>query len=310
MSASRSLPPIVHYSQHDPREHLGGVETFARNLELVFERVDYMTPRTLDLDRIRRERLPVVCDNHMVLDLPPDIPAIGFQHGVARVKWRATHNWGDLGLLRRQARAARRPNTLWVACAEWISRTFAELHGNGAQHVIYHPVDLERFDGRLTGERPRLLLHDARTEHKGKVLVERLARAFPQWEFEPLACPRERVPDRMRQARAFLHLSRYEGNSIVCNEAMAMNLPCFFTRVGLMLDANGPDDVWLIEPRDARRSANLVASFEAFLEALETRRFQPRLWSERHASPEASRAGWTRVMQQLADSYRWGTAAS
>ena len=44
------------------------------------------------------------------------------------------------------------------------------------------------------------------------------------------------MPDRFRQGAAFLHLSRYEGNSIVCNEAMAMDLPCLFTRVGLMRD--------------------------------------------------------------------------
>lgn len=291
---------VIHYAQYDPRKHVGGVETFARSLELVFERVDYMTPETLDLARIRRERLPVICDNHFVLDFPEDVPVIGFQHGVARVKWRETRDWGDLGRLRRQARAARRPNTLWVACAEWISSTFQQLYGNGAAHVIYHPVDLERFDGRGTGRRPRLILHDARSVHKGKPLVERLAAAFPDYDFEPLACPPEEVPERMRSGRAFVHLSRYEGNSIVCNEAMAMNLPCFFTRVGLMQDANGPSDVYLVDPRRIRRRpAELIAAFSDFLQSLDSRSYNPRSWSERHASPEASRAGWKAAMDDF-----------
>jgi glycosyltransferase involved in cell wall biosynthesis len=298
--AERLPHRIVHFSQHDPRTHVGGVETFARSLGLIFEAVEFMTPETLDVERLRRERLPVVCDNHWVLDLPPDLPAIGFQHGVARVKFGQTHNWGDLRLLRLQARAARRPNTLWVACAEWISSTFGELYGNRAAHVIYHSVDLERFDGRLSGDQPHLVLHDARSVHKGKQLVERLAKAFPKWRFEPLACQPHEVPDRMRSARAFVHLSRYEGNSIVCNEAMAMDLPCFFTRVGLMQDADGPKDVYLVDPgRVRRRPAELVESFADFLASLETRTYHPRAWSERHASPEASRRGWQAVMNSF-----------
>lgn len=298
---------VVHYGRHDPLTHVGGVETFARNLGLVFEQVEFMTPATLDVERVRRERLPVICDNHWVLDFPEDVPVIGFQHGVARVKWGETRNWGDLRLLRAQARAARRPNTIWVACAEWISSTFARLHGNRAHVVIYHPVDLERFDGRLTGERPRLILHDARTDHKGKRAIEHLARTFPAWEFEPLACSPEQVPDRLRSARAFAHLSRYEGNSIVCNEAMAMDLPCFFTRVGLMQDVSGPTDVYLVDPKVARRrTSGLVEAFAAFTASLDTRRYNPRAWSTQHASPDASRAGWQAAMhafEQLRDRY-------
>lgn len=298
--ASRLPHHVIHYARNDPRTHVGGVETFARSLALVFEQVDYMTPETLDLARVRREHVPVICDNHFVLDFPEDIPVIGFQHGVARVKWRETHNWGDLGLLRKQARAARRQNTLWVACAEWISSTFGKLHGNRAAHVIYHPVDLDRFDGRGTGRRPRLILHDARTAHKGKPLVERLAAAFPDYEFEPLACPPAEVPERMRSGRAFVHLSRYEGNSIVCNEAMAMNLPCFFTRVGLMQDPRGPTDVYVVDPRRVRRRpTELVSAFGDFLESLDARVYNPRAWSERHASPEASQAGWKAVMNDF-----------
>ena len=69
---------------------------------------------------------------------------------------------------------------------------------------------------------------------------------LPEWRFETLNCKPEDVPDRMREAAAFLHLSRYEGNSIVCNEAMAMNLPCLFTKVGLMNDGE-PLDVSIVE---------------------------------------------------------------
>ncbi|HEV8613499.1 MAG TPA: glycosyltransferase, partial [Gemmatimonadales bacterium] len=199
-----------------------------------------------------------------------------------------------------QRRAAARPNTLWVACAEWVSQTFARLHGNGARHVIYYPVDTERFDGRLADAGSRLLLHDARTRHKGKRVIPRLQAAFPEWRFEPLQCPPEQVPERMRRARAFVHLSRYEGNSLVCGEAMGMDLPCLFTRVGLLQDPNGPTDVWTVEVGLLDGDpAPLLREVGAFLESLETRRYHPRGWVLAHATLAHAEAGWRRVLQDF-----------
>jgi len=297
---------VVHYSLHDPRTHTGGVETFARNLELVFERVHFMTPKSLDLNRIRSERLPVLCDNHWVLDWPDEIPVVGFQHGVAARKMLVSPSSKNWTMAKRQRRAAKRRNTLWVACAKWIGRSFARLHGNAAQHVLYHAVDLEAFDGLREGEASRLILHDGRSRNKGSRLWPTLQEAFPQWHFEALSCSPDQVPDRMRSARAFVHLSRYEGNSIVCNEAMAMNLPCLFTRVGLMLDAPPDLDVATLSPRRAfGRPRGLVRSVGSFLESLDARSYAPRRWVETYASLDRYRAGWRDVMADF-DRMPWG----
>jgi glycosyltransferase involved in cell wall biosynthesis len=185
-----------------------------------------------------------------------------------------------------------------VACAQWISRTFAELHGNGARHVVYHQVDLDRFDGERRDIDPTLVLHDARTEPKGQALVQRLQAAFPQWKLEPLACTPQEVPDRMRRARAFVHLSRYEGNSIVCNEAMAMDLPCLFTRVGLMQDEGGPGEVEVIDAERAFADpAWLALRLGAFLAGLDEREVHPRRWVLEHAHLDVARASWKRVVE-------------
>ncbi|HWB74396.1 MAG TPA: hypothetical protein VG755_05565 [Nannocystaceae bacterium] len=288
---------IVHYGANDPETHRGGVESFARNLRLVFDEVLLWHPAVRDVERVRREQLLVVCDNHWVLDWPDDLRVVGFQHGVAEVKRTHTRTWKDRRLAARQAKAAKRKNTIWVACAQWIARTFGQLHGNAAQVVIRHPVDLARFDGRREQIDDRLLLHDARGEHKGERLVAELARRFPQWKLEPLACAPAEVPDRMRRARAFLHLSRYEGNSIVCNEAMAMDLPCLFTRVGLMQDEDGPRDVQLIDPVRAFADMDyLAAELAAFTDALATRTWNPRKWVLEHASIDEARARWADVV--------------
>lgn len=296
---------VVHYSRLDPETTQGGVESFARNLKLSFEHVDFMTPETRDEARVRRERLPVICDNHMVLDWPTDIPLLGFRHGMAWRKVQVTRSRHDLGLAARQLRAARRPNVTWVSCARWIDQAFARIAGGPGAGVVYHPVDLERFDGHREDTDSRLVLHDARSEHKGRHLFEHLARALPEYRFEPLACPSAEVPDRMRKAAAFMHLSRYEGNSIVCNEAMAMNLPCLFTRVGLMLDRDQRFDVELIEPGLAfREPAALLQATRAFLASLEHRRYQPRAWVTEHASLEATRAAWAHCLAEF-DQLSW-----
>ncbi len=288
---------VAHYGRHDPTTHVGGVETFARNLRLVFDEVALLHPKSAELKAWRERGLPIICDNQTVLDWPDSVPVIGFQHGVAAVKATHTRSFTDRRLARGQAKAARRERTVWVACAQWISRTFQALHGNGARHVVYHQVDLDRFDGQRREIDPRLVLHDARTEPKGKALVERLQAAFPQWKLEPLACTPQQVPDRMRRARAFLHLSRYEGNSIVCNEAMAMDLPCLFTRVGLMQDEGGPDEVEVIDAdRAFGEPAWLVERFAAFVDGLDDREVHPRRWVLEHATLPVARAGWQRVI--------------
>jgi hypothetical protein len=303
---SERLPrTVVHYALNDPRTTLGGVETFARNLGLVFEAVDFMTPDTLDLERIRRERLLVVCDNHWVTDLPDDIPAVAFQHGMAARKMLSIPHPETVRMAMRQRAAAKRGNTLWVACARWMSQAFGLLHGNRAEHVIYHAVDLDRFDGKLDNQGSRLVLHDGRTPHKGSKLWPHIARRFPDWRFEPLGCTPEQVPDRLRGAAAFVHLSRYEGNSIMCNEAMAMDLPCLFTRVGLMLD-DAALDVQLVSPWLAFASKRaLFEAMDRFLGSLDQRAYHPRRWVTANASFEAYLASWRAVLASF-ERMPWG----
>jgi hypothetical protein len=288
---------VVHYSGADPRSTVGGVQRFARNLERIFAQVRFMTPRSAERDAVRQARVPIICDNQFERDWPDGHPVIGFQHGVAAVKYRATRSLGHWRLARAQGRAAARPNTLWVACAHWVGRTFAQLYGNGAAHVIYYPVDTQRFDGRLRNTGSRLVLHDARTRNKGSRLIPRLQAEFPEWSFEPLGCPPEQVPERMRGAAAFIHLSRYEGNSLVCGEAMGMDLPCLFTRVGLLQDPQGPSELWPIEPAllDGH-PAPLLAEVGAFLTSLSERQYHPRPWVLEHATLELAERGWREVL--------------
>ena len=297
---------VLHYSAHDPRTTVGGVQTFARNLTLLFEEVRFATPKDCDFDLIVKHNIPVICDNQHVVDWPAGHPVIGFQHGVGAVKFNVTRSRGHRRLARAQRRAAKRQNTLWVANAEWVAAAFGRLYGNRVDHVIYYPVDVARFDAQLDGEGSRLILHDARTKHKGEALIEEIKKGFPKWQFEPLDCKPDLVPDRMRHARAFIHLSRYEGNSIVCNEAMAMNLPCMFTAVGLMQDRNRPTDVYLVDPDKIYGSrGSLIKEVGTFLESLDSRIYNPREWILANATPDISLDAWNRVMTHFQQMSGW-----
>lgn len=301
---SKVAARVVHYGANDPQTYRGGVESFARNLRLIFDEVSFMWEGHLDVERVRREKLLVICDNHWATDWPQDIPVVGFQHGVAAVKSSTTGNRTGRKMAKRQAKAAKRDNTVWVACAQWIASTFAALHGNGAHHVIYHQVDLERFDGLRRDTDPKLILHDARGAHKGEAEVAALTRRFPDWKLEPLACEPSEVPDRMRRAAAFLHMSRYEGNSIVVNEALAMDLPCFVTKVGLMKDEARPDDVYIVDPEKAFADADyLDREFAAFLRSLSTRTYNPRAWTLANAHIDVAREKWRAVVEQWAQGW-------
>ena len=306
--ADRIPVTVIHYSRYDPRRVTGGVERFGLTLERLFERVEYLTPADT---RARREalgrRIPIICDNQRVMDWPGGHPLIGFQHGVGAVKFQATGSFSHWNLARKQKRAAGRPATLWVACAQWVASAFESLYGTRVRHVIYYPTDCERFDGRLDNGGSRLVLHDARTRHKGRALIPVLQAALPDWSFEPLACRPEDVPGRMRKARAFVHLSRYEGNSLVCNEAMAMNLPCLFTRVGLMTDPAAPaGDVSVMDVDDAYGDRErLVGRVSAFLKGIDDRRWNPRAWVLAQANLTTSADGWRRVIADFEEMSGW-----
>lgn len=292
---------IIHYGRFNPERRTGGVEAFAKSLKLAFEDVRFLDagsagPGSAAMQEVVASGLPVVCDNHMVLDWPEGYPVIGFQHGVAAEKKLVTWSRTDWSLARKQAQAARRKSTIWVACARWISDEFSRRYGNQAHHIIYHTVDANRFDGELDNRGSRLVLHDGRSKHKGRELYPVLQDALPGWKFEALSCSPAQVPERMRGACAFMHLSRYEGNSIVCNEAMAMGLPCLFTRVGLMRDDESPD-VGIIEVRQAYgRRKRLIDSVSSFLDGLDDASYSPREWIVEHASQQAFIASWDTVI--------------
>ena len=88
-----------------------------------------------------------------------------------------------------------------------------------------------------------------------------------------------------------------------------MNLPCLFTRVGLMNDPDGPTVVVLMDVDTAYgRREQLVERMATFLASLDERDWSPRDWVIAHASPERSVEGWRRVMADFEEMSGWRLA--
>jgi len=214
---------------------------------------------------------------------------------------------------RDEARVAR--ERLPVVCDNhWVRDWPARIPVIGLQHGVSlvklratrRRVDLDlAFRQWLASRGSRLVLHDARDPHKGSGLVPVLRDAFPAWRFEGLDCSPAEVPDRLRAAAAFVHLSAYEGNSLVCQEAMAMDLPCLFTDVGLFRDPIEADVVCIPKRVAFGPRGGLVDAVGGFLASVGRRRFRPRAWSLEHAGREASAAAWRRVLAEF-DALAWG----
>jgi hypothetical protein len=101
----------------------------------------------------------------------------------------------------------------------------------------------------------------------------------------------------MKGAKAFIHLSSYEGNSYVCNEALAANLPCFVTKVGLFRDVTSLDAYIIDLKGRALKRRHVVNEFRRFLASLSQERYAPRLWVKEHATREVAMQKWRNVME-------------
>ena len=85
-----------------------------------------------------------------------------------------------------------------------------------------------------------------------------------------------------------------------------MNLPCLFTRVGLMLDGAERFDVQVVEPRLAfRGGAPLAEAFRSFVRWSREREPNPRAFCLEQTNVEENRRVWSRVLADFEARFGW-----
>ena len=181
----------------------------------------------------------VIVDNQDATAIPAAYAVLAVQHGCAMEDGLRGRASDLLALGRKQAMAARRKRTAWVACSDWAAYHCRQHTGTLADRIIYGCVDTERFfpsERQRTRDAKRpVVLHDCADVVVGKVTAE-LGKAF---EVRALAVPAGKVPDAMREADIWLCLSLSEGLPTVVMEAQATGLVVVGTNVGVLWPHTG-----------------------------------------------------------------------
>lgn len=209
----------------------------------------------------RLGRPVVLADNHMVLEVPPTMPALIVHHGVAATHAERDPPWGHKSralLVRQQQMLTQRHprNTAVLSCSKFCTAEFARHYAGRytqfANHAVPHtsalPQRVWKRRAVPAGARP-VIVGDWRLPHKGQKLLPRLRKALPEFEFRQMhvdaptpfdvAAFAQRKVDFYAAADMALMLSSHEGNSYFLLDAMQMDLVLVSTDVGLAPELDG-----------------------------------------------------------------------
>lgn len=218
-----------------------GVTRFDRELRRVFPDLRSITPACLPTFTPADV---VICDNHLSMLVPDDVPTIVVHHGCAASHWHADETWRNANTARivdEQRRMLCKPNRLYVAPSTWVRGEFARWYGLPADYarVIVNWVPV--IAGvRRPHSTPMVVLHDARDENKGASLIRALSNRIDDCEFRQLRCTTD--AERLaayRNVDAYLCASYSEGGSYSMADAEAARLPIVTTDCGNARDFAG-----------------------------------------------------------------------
>ena len=208
-----------------------GVSRFDASLRWVFPAMKSVTLLpALNPDDV------VITDNHLSLDVPPEIKTIVVHHGCARTHydrdpaWRTEHTRDMVDL---QTKMLTLPNRTYVAPSDWVGLQFAALAPEQAGycfHTIPHWV--EPIPALPKWGKPKII-GDWRDNNKGAGVWKKVAARYPQWHFEQLRFADD-AGRRVQYGTASLYLclSLSEGGPYSVCDAEAAELPIVTTDVG------------------------------------------------------------------------------
>lgn len=230
----------------EPGQFGTGVTRFDEMLHCVFPTLTSVAPR--NIPALSPEDV-VICDNHHVLGLPPDVPAIVVHHGCAATHYERDPAWRNEStreMVDAQVDMLSRPNTTFVAPSGWVAHEFVKQGPRPNARVIVNYVDPIPTAPRQS-DRP-LVIGDWRDFNKGRDHWQAVAAELPGIDFRPLAF----ADDAGRRAAysiadAYLCLSLSEGGAYSVCDAEAAGLVIVSTDVGNAREFGAK----IIENRDA-----------------------------------------------------------
>ena len=287
---------IVVANHHTWNQWTGGTERFTEYLR---EAIGCDVRSPADPHRLGKYEW-VISNADLGLDWASN--KICFFHGL----WKQLHV--NLGITsgteeERQRQAAQRKDVYLVAASNSVAsqlECWYQVSKNKIR-VISHGIPLDVWRPALSNPksiRPRIL-HVATDIVKAREIIPVLQRILPDFDFvlvyRRIGLPA--TPELYQRGDIFLHLSRYEGNSYACMEALACGLPSVLTDVGFF--AEGFND-WEKIGMKITIDTSLEDVARAILTVYEQRKdYAPREVAEKYFDFRRFKQDWVSLLMEL-----------
>lgn len=258
MSSAPTDYILVHFVCGKYPEDMGGVARFDNLIKRIFpSRVFFKAPEEASkmvnfLTDNADQKIMVITDNQFAIHIPEMFPCVVYHHGVARIHAQRDSQWEkDIAKFciegQDEMLSKRNPhNTVFVGVSSYCLDYFEELYQKDytrfLRYNLPHPIEpIENNNIERIPARP-VILGDWRTINKGLLLVQKLAKLLPDFEFLQLRTKsnnnleehQKEISNFYQHSDIYLSLSKSEGNSFALIDAFNHNLHIVGTNVGFL----------------------------------------------------------------------------
>lgn len=212
-----------------------GVPRFDHELRVVFtgmETVNYLP------SEFNPKFDVVIAEDHKSIEVPEETKTIVVNHTCARVKYDLDKSWRKdrtKEILNDQERMFYLRNRTYVASSGWLLEQFSRHHGLPVNYGMILPNWVHKINRppiRRRNTHRYVIIGDWRTPGSGSLIIEKMRRKYPEFDFKQLKCTHIARQREFSEADAYICLSKSEGSSYTLADAEAADLPIVSTPTG------------------------------------------------------------------------------
>ena len=206
----------------------------------------------------------------------------------------------------------RKQQEMWQKRANYIvsmSNTSAHYlqlhHGVKANKIILNGIDLNEFISKeidITKQKPIVIHAAADKVNKGGDFIKELQSKCTDFDFQYLDAKNlKETSEKYRRGDLFLHLSKYEGDSIAIKEAASSGLPMLVTDVGIFEKDTKECPGIIIPWQESRNLELVIQKLHELWNMVKNKqlKMQPRAWAEKYADYERFAKEWREFLNEI-----------
>ena len=267
---------VISYTNSSHPDHFGGVARFDYHLSIAFpDRINCNNQDDLleIINNNKNEKIIVITDNALAIDVPNDITKILVHHGIARTHQERDSNWKGEQYVNKQdlmLDICNPENTLILSISKFCSDEFEKFYGdkylkfNRKTLLNSSELNTNIYNKYFSNEKyittekikPVIMGNWNKSQEKYNLThsnFSKLKELLPNFEFRQLVTKDnenirghyQEISNIYSEADIYLSLSIHEGNSYALLDAFNKNLLICCTNVGLAYN-DIPDDTAVI----------------------------------------------------------------